>query len=504
VHNPIKILYPVGVMVIYIAAKSNWTACSRHHQQLHLKRPCHSFDTSAEEQGSSGAKNSAQKNPGRTLSTRVRRESLPNAPDGFVTMTKKKPNDTNIDDDASPSAEQMLSRLPDRNGHLSVKVFRDMIALEELREFFSLQERAPTGSLDFFQSVICCSPAVVRPHVIVLFRGGQPASLLLGRLERRTINVRLGYLGVPTPKLNILTFDDGGWLKDISAGDSELFIQEILSSLRSREADAANLQHVDTSHPLSQLARSRPGCLSSDSFPLMQVHWIRRFTDKGPFLHSLSANERYNQRRRARRLSDAFGGEPRIECFHDGRRIEQLLKNAEAVASTSYQRGLGVGFVNNDKMQHRLELAAKQGVLRAHVLYLADKPCAFWIASLSNGVFYNDFMAFDPAHAKYGPGSYLAIKVIEEVRSDICGPPLAILDFGPGDAEWKARLGNDQRRLISIYIFAPSPKAIACNLLRTFVGITDHSIKALLRRAGLLTHVKRKWRSLLAQSLDDK
>jgi CelD/BcsL family acetyltransferase involved in cellulose biosynthesis len=154
-------------------------------------------------------------------------------------------------------------------------------------------------------------------------------------------------------------------------------------------------------------------------------------------------------------------------------------------------------------MQRRLQLTAKQGVLRAHVLYLADKPCAFSISSLLGGVYYNDFMGFDPAYAKYAPGSYLAIKVIEEVCNEGRGAPVTAVDFGPGDAEWKARLGNHQSQLISLYIFGPTIKAAACNLLRTCVGFADRSAKAILKQTGLLTDVKRKWRRLVAQSHGD-
>jgi hypothetical protein len=404
---------------------------------------------------------------------------------------------------ASINTTKMPARSAEPIGELSVKVYRDVATLQELREFWGSRQTWPAGNLDFFLTVVCSSPEVVRPHVIVLFRDNQPQSLLLGRLERKKITVRLGYLRVTSPTLNILTFDDAGWLRDVCAADSELFVREILNTLRNGEAEAANLHHLDTTHWLSQLAKSLPGRLCSDHLPLVQVHWVRRFAANRSFSDSLSANERYNQRRRARRLFDAFGGEVRVECFHDGTRIEQLMNAAEAVARTSYQRGLGVGFVHDERTQRRLRLAAQQGVLRAHVLYLADKPCAFWIASLFGGVLYNEFMAYDPAYAQYGPGSYLAFKVIEEVCSDNRGSPVTALDFGPGDAEWKARLGNHQRRLTSLYIFAPTLKAAACNLMRTLAGLADHCVKAILARTGLLTTVKRKWRRLVAQGQGD-
>ncbi len=387
----------------------------------------------------------------------------------------------------------MQSTAPDGSGF--IKVYRDASALEELREFASSRNLELSGHLDFYRSIVCSLPEFVRPHVIVIFRDNKPQSLLLGRLERTKVNVRFGYLQVPTPTVNILTFYDGGWLSGVSADDSELFVQEILSALRRGEADAAFLQYIATAHPLYQLAMSRPGRLFSDRFPLLQSRWVRRLADSGSFLDSLSANERYNHRRRLRRLLGDFDGEVRIDCFHDDSRIEQLMLDAETVARTSYQRGLGVGFVHDERMHRRLCLMVRQEALRAHVLYLADKPCAFWITSLLGGVLYNDFLAFDPAYAKYGPGSYLMIRVIEELSNDASGPPvMRTLDFGAGDAEWKARLASHHSQLGSVYIFAPTLKAAACNLLRTSASVADQAVKAILERTGTLSRIKLSWR----------
>lgn len=380
---------------------------------------------------------------------------------------------------------------------LSLRVYRDLAALEELRGFWSSMQIPPSGNLDFFQAIVCSAPDVVRPHVMVVFKAGQPRALLPGRLERGRIEVKIGYFRLPTPILNILTFDTAGWLKYVSAAESELFIKNIMDQLQTGEADAANLQHMDEDHPLQRLAKSLPGSMWSDHCPVAQVHWTRQFRDAAAFFESLSANERYNQRRRLRRLTDTFRAGVRIESFHDRSCVEQLMNDAETIAKSSYQRGLGVGFVNDASMRLRLRFAAEQGVLCAYVLYLGSKPSAFWITTLSGGVLYNDFMAFDPAYAKFGPGAYLAIHVIEAILTEDRGSPLRGVDFGPGDAEWKARLGNHRAELVSRYVFAPKWKATVCNLLRMLAYVADCGGKLMLRRAGVLTYVKRRWRRRL-------
>jgi hypothetical protein len=401
-------------------------------------------------------------------------------------------NDESID---IPEASAYL----DGSGDVHIKLYRDVASLEELRGFWSERQTSPAGNLDFFRSVVCSSLEFVRPHVMAIYKGGQPQSLVLGRLERRQMALRLGYQPIPSPKINIITVDDCGWLSGISSDDAELCIGNLLASLGAGEADAAELQHLDAANPLCGLATSLPGGLFTDHSPRRQVLWTRRLPESGSFLDSLSANERYNQKRRARRLSQEFGGAVRIECFHDGSRIDQLMRDAEAIAGRSYQRGLGVGFVNDDRTLGRLTLAARQGVLCAHVLYLGDRPSAFWIATLSAGVLYNDYLAFDPAWAKYSPGTYLVIKVLEEVADGRDGRHAARVDFGPGEAEWKTRLGNHKQQLTSVYIFAPNIKGAILNLLRMAVSATDRSAKSLLEKAGFLPGLKQIWRSQLGQ-----
>jgi hypothetical protein len=390
----------------------------------------------------------------------------------------------------------MSSAIPE--GRSRLRVYRDASSLEELRGFWSSRHTEPAGNLDFFLTVICASPVFVRPHVIVLFKDNEPQSLLLGRLERRSIDVRLGYLRVPTPKLNILTVDDCGWLTGVSAADSELFVRHILACLRSGEADAADLQHLDTAHPLYKLARSLPGRFSSDYVPHLQILRMRKLSRDRPFLQSLSATWRDNQRRRARRLASAFGGKARVEYFRDANQVSQLMQDAETVAKTSYQRGLGVGFVHDDTMHRRLILAAQHGILRGHVLYVDTKPCAFWITSLHDGVLYSEFTAYDPAFAKYGVGLYLIIKVIEEVSGDDSQPPTTVVNFGIGDADWKAHLSNYEWELASLCIFAPTLKGGLVNLLKTLAAVGNRSGKTVLQRAGLLARLKRRWRRLFA------
>jgi hypothetical protein len=381
----------------------------------------------------------------------------------------------------------------------SVMVARTVAEVEQLRPFWSEQQTSRDGDLDFYLFIVGSRSEVVRPHVIVVNRDGGPRAMLIGRLEQKPIDIRLGYLRLPSPSLRILTFIDGGVLRHLSTADSELVIGQIMASLRAGEADAAVLEHCNVEHPLFRLAGSLPGQFCVDRAATAHVHWIRRLPEaKGSLLASLSANERNNQRRRAKRLAEDFR-EVRLDCFHDAAELDRLLGDVEAVARTSYQRGLGVGFINDAAMRGRLTLEAEKGTLRAHILYADGRPCAFWVASLHGGILYNDFMGFDPAYGKYAPGMYLVINVLEEVCRDPLAGPNPVVDFGIGAGEWKARLGNDNWQEASLAIFAPSIKSVSVNALRTLTATADRVARGMLARTSLLPSIKRLYRQGVAR-----
>jgi CelD/BcsL family acetyltransferase involved in cellulose biosynthesis len=379
-----------------------------------------------------------------------------------------------------------------------VRTVRVLAEVEELKDFWASCPTHRDADFDFYLFYLRNSPEVVRPHVIVLYRDGRPHAMLVGRLETRGVDIRFGYIRLIRPRLRALTFM--GVLGDISsAADAKDIISCIEQSLRAGEADAAFLEYLAVDSPLYNWARSLPNPARVNHFAKSSIHRIRILPQGKSFLQSLSSNQRRNQNRRARRLAESFGDSVRIVCFQDASALQRLMEHAESIAEKSYQRGLGVGFANTPKMRKRLELEAQKKWLRAHILYLNDQPCSFWICSYYNGTLYSDFMGFDPEYSKYEPGMYLVINVIEEICRENQTQTAARIDFGIGDSVWKSILGNQSWREESVCIFAPTATAIGVNSLQTIVAAIDRAGRAILRRSNLLPRMKRAWRSRIAR-----
>src|SRR5208283_3583735 len=112
------------------------------------------------------------------------------------------------------------------------------------------------------------------------------------------------------------------------------------------------------------------------------------------------------------------------------------------VAKKTYQRGLRVGFADSAGVRKRLELCARKGWLRAYLLYLGDRPVAFWIGTLCGETFLSEYMSYDPELRQFSPGMVLIMRVIEGFCNKANGDIVKELDFGPGHAEYKGVLGS--------------------------------------------------------------
>ena len=313
----------------------------------------------------------------------------------------------------------------------------------------------------------------------------------MGRLEVTLLVSHIGYWRIWAAEPHTITLAHGCVGEDLSEEGAALVVSSLSGSLRAGEADVAWFPWLEVRSPLLSKIRSMSGFLFSDYFRSSTVHYRRTLNvSEMSFVDSLSQQWRRNYKRRAKRLLADFPDAVRIDRFDRVEEIARLMQDAEVVMSKSYQRGLGVGFVNSEMMHQRLELEAKKDWLRGYILYVQNAPCAFWIGSMYHGTFYSDFMAFDPDYGKYGPGLYLVISALDQLTIPCGGQVATFLDFGGGEAEWKATLSDQSTLETSVRIFAPNIRGMGLNTFRTVPAAVDLLIKAILKKLNVMTRVK--------------
>jgi hypothetical protein len=375
-----------------------------------------------------------------------------------------------------------------------VKVLRTVSELGEVRPEWESWAGNRDSDIHSFLTFLHSNPATVRPYVLVVYRQGRPDAILVGRIDQGKIRCRLGYFEMDL-RARIMYFVYGALRGNASQENCELLVDEILRSLSQGEADVAYLNFLRQGSELCRLAMKSPGLLTRDHLCITQMHFGATLpATVEELFRSLPAELRGFNKTKHNKLRREFAGRIEIKCFREVGELDAMVRDVEQVARTSYQRGLGVGFIDSPKMREGLRLKAEKGWLRAYVLYLAGRPCAFWVGDMNQGTFGGDYVGFDPEFGKYSPGMFLLTKVLEGF-CDGNREGVSAVNYGPGYAQYKELLSNQRWQEASVYIFAPSLKGISLNLVRTIVAGMDQTIKRALEGIGLLQKIKKVWRT---------
>ena len=153
-----------------------------------------------------------------------------------------------------------------------VEVIRDYEQVEQIRSIWTVWQRHPNADIDFYLTVLRSGREMIRPHILVLYRDGQPQTMLIGRLEQGHVIVRFGYRTIMRLRAQMMTFIHGGLLGKPSREDAETLIREVCQSLHHGEADLAFLSHLNAESDLFRSAKSFSGLLTRDYVSVIDAH----------------------------------------------------------------------------------------------------------------------------------------------------------------------------------------------------------------------------------------
>jgi CelD/BcsL family acetyltransferase involved in cellulose biosynthesis len=377
-----------------------------------------------------------------------------------------------------------------------VRVLRSLTELEELRPVWTEWKGHPHSDIDFFKMLLESREEILRPHVIVVFRGGRPDAMLVGRLERAPVKFEIGYLPFLQLQALRLMFQYEALRGNPSEETCAAIIRAILEALKSGEADLATLSYPATDSQLSKKARSLPGFLSRDSAAIPQAH--HRLLLSGTMeelFRGYSNSHRQAVRSHGRKLEKKLGGRMKFRCFREVADLEEGIATVEQVARKTYHRGLGVGFDDSPRSRQVLQFYARRGQLRMYVLSDGDRPITFWVGVVHDNWFHSEHTGFDPEYRDCSPGTYLFVKMIEEFYAE----GLEGVDFGLGDAVYKERFGNHLFEEAVVEIYAPRAKGLAIKSCRSLETAVASTVKKVFSRTDFILKLKKSWRERLAR-----
>ena len=378
-----------------------------------------------------------------------------------------------------------------------VETVRDLEELGAIREAWNrVGPREATADPDHFELVLRHRPEAIRPHVVCLFRGDEPVALAVGRIEDVELPARIGYRTIVSPRLRVLTVVQGGVLGDASEAVARELLSELMRALADGEADVLRFRLLEVGSPLHRLARTMPPALCRQRSSQPSTRWLVEIPDSfDAFLKARSKSMRNNIRYYAKRLLSEYGERARVDHFHDGSDLERLYRDTIEVAAKTYQQALGASFEDTPLRRALNELAVRRGWFRAYMLYLDERPAAFWYATAYHGVIHTGFTGYDPAYRDLSIGTFVLGRLIEDSCAD---PEIALLDHGFGDADYKRRLADRSWLEEDVLVFARSWKGVRANVMRTAVlGVGRVGRRALRDRGDSVRRVKRWWRDRL-------
>jgi CelD/BcsL family acetyltransferase involved in cellulose biosynthesis len=379
------------------------------------------------------------------------------------------------------------------NGY-SIDLARTVEEVEDLRPVWTrLQGSHFTSDIDVFLTVADVVPEIVRPHVLVVEYAGEPVSLVAGRIENARLSARLGYAGF-SPRLRMLTVAYGGFL-----GGGLPAPGVVLDSLRrslGERVDLIRLRMLPVDSALHAAAEDRAGPLRRRRFSPAQLHWQCAVPDSfEAFLAARSKERRRHIRRYQRRLEESFQGDVEVRVVTTRGDLDRLFADSERIQERTYQRALGVGFSDDERSRRLTELAMGRGWFRGAVLYLRGEPAAFWHGNAYRGTFSTTATGFDPALAEHRPGTYLLMKLVE----DLCGDPdVTALDFGFGDAGYKRSFGETSTLEEDVVSFEPRARPLAINLAVSVVLGAAKLGRSALDGSGYVGTARKAWRRRLS------
>jgi len=393
-----------------------------------------------------------------------------------------------------PTRKNNKIKLPDGWRVVVARNFEEIETFRPTWEQMQCGESLPAPNVDIYRylSVVESMKEAVQPHIMLLSYEGKPKVMVIGRIERRQITCRVGYFTVLKPSLRCLTILYGGILGRPSDEVCVILLQELINTLRHGEVDVTFFNHLLID---SHLIKTMTNFLCRDHFPTLDLHWQTHIPESvEAFYKMIPSKHKREWRRCERKLAEEGNGPVKVVCYRNEEEIDYIMEVACEISVLTYKDGMNIGIVDDSLTRALLRQAARDGWLRAYILYVNSVPCAFEFGVRYNATFFPEYMGYDPKWCSFGPGALLWVKVIEDLCVDAT---IDTLDYGFGDAAYKERLGTKSWPEASVYIFAPRLYPVFINILQSSTRSLSLGLECVLRRIGLIHWVKRCWRNLL-------
>ena len=374
--------------------------------------------------------------------------------------------------------------------HIGVK---EILAI---REPWEKLQHHPNSDFEHYLLVCSLRKEVVSPWALSICESGQCKAIVAGRIEDTVIQPQIGYAKLPGVKARALQIIHEGILGEIDSQGGEALVSSIDEMLRARQVDMVNFHFLPERFSyLWEALKKEDRRAAGVKNPKWSVHRALTLEKKPGFLlERMRSKHRSWVRRKEKELLQAFSDKVKWSWDSNSIDVTSICTKMEGVAKTTYQRGLGAGFVDNDETRKTLSLFAKRNQLRVMLLEVNGQPSCFWYGVLYKSIFHASATGYRPDMAKYEMGTLALVKTVDHLIEDGAQK----LDFGLGDAYYKERFSDISWKEASVNRF---PDTIKGRFLRTYLQVIswlENNARKFAEQIKLADNIKKIWRMRIA------
>jgi hypothetical protein len=334
------------------------------------------------------------------------------------------------------------------------------------------------------------------PLVCSLHKDNLPHLLSIGVVKTVNITPSIAYL-----KLNFLKMKKKCYHIYPYAvfGDSEDvvkdYIRSIHSVLKENEIDYIFFSLLPKESNLGKNLLKIRNPLISDPVPVSTEHFILNVPENlEAFLETKDGKSRGKLRRIIKRVHKEYENNFEIKVFTEADDTDLFFDHAEKISQKSHLRPLNIGFRATPEEQNRKKWLAQNGFFRSYILYLNGTPTSFVVGINYNRHYYVENIGFDMAYEKLRLGTYLRLKVIEDVAKTKCAD---IIDYGHGSDEYKQNFSSRQITSTRIKLYKPKFSHIFFITYQVFFSLLNKGGRYLLQKTKVYDKVRKLARTIL-------
>jgi hypothetical protein len=371
---------------------------------------------------------------------------------------------------------------------LQVEAFTSLEEIKGLQGIWNKYSSHVETDFQLFINLVARRPEFVAPCVLLVKCRDVPVAMLVGRLEKTSLRTKLGYFSLPALPLRQLVFVCYG-NESLPLPIAEALAAYVLSRCPSARADLVRFSNCLCNGTLYESVRRLPNFLRRDCVPRIYARWRLHLPESyEAFFSSMHSKKRWRLKSHIKHFETTFGPDITYRLFTGADETERFFAAAGVLASISWQSKLGMGFLNGEEERRRMVIGARNGWWRAYVLYVKDRPLAYWACEFYRNELNILYTAYDPEFQDYHVGTVLLLRVIR----DMCENQARCIDFGVGAQRYKENLSNECLLGAEVKVYGSTVRGLLANVLCSSADCINRLLTAVLKLPGV-SKLDPKW-----------